>query len=63
MIEDGVVSYVDLALDLWVSVDGKQTVLDADEFEALALSEDLRQNAWIGLSDLNQLFLNDNPPL
>src|SRR5512139_1529479 len=28
MIEDGIVSYVDLALDLWVSVGGKQTVLE-----------------------------------
>ena len=34
VIEDDVVSYVDLALDLWVSVDGQQTVLDEDEFQA-----------------------------
>src|SRR5204863_10138901 len=30
VIEDDVVSYVDLALDLWVSTNGKQTVLDED---------------------------------
>lgn len=63
VIEDGVVSYVDLALDLWVSADGKQTVLDEDEFEALALSDGVRQNALIGLNDLKELFLNDKPPL
>ena len=38
VLEDGIVSYVDLALDLWVSADGKQTVLDEDEFEASTLS-------------------------
>ncbi len=62
VIEDGVVSYVDLALDLWVSADGRQTVLDEDEFDALALTDDLRRNALIGLADLKQVFLNDKPP-
>ena len=61
--EDDIVSYVDLALDLWISRDGKQTVLDQDEFEALALNDGLRQSALQGLSDLRQLFLNDKPPL
>lgn len=63
VIEDGVVSYVDLALDLWVSVDGTQTVLDEDEFEALKLTDDLREQALTGLSQLKELFLNDKPPL
>jgi protein associated with RNAse G/E len=62
VIEDGVVSYVDLALDLWVSTDGKQTVLDEDEFEALALNDELRTGALRGLEDLRQLFLKDKPP-
>jgi uncharacterized protein len=60
--EDGVVSYVDLALDLWVSADGKQTVLDEDEFEQLDLPEDLRRQAQNGLQELKELFLNDKPP-
>ncbi len=60
--EDGTVSYVDLALDLWVATDGKQTVLDEDEFEALGLDEDLRAGARKGLEELQQLFLNDKPP-
>ncbi|HLO28113.1 MAG TPA: DUF402 domain-containing protein [Anaerolineales bacterium] len=61
-IEDGVVSYVDLALDLWVSADGKQTVLDEDEFEELDLNEELRAEALKGLDEVKQLFLNGKPP-
>jgi len=62
VIEDGIVSYVDLALDLWVSANGKQTVLDEDEFEALELNEELRTGALRGLAELKQLFLNGKPP-
>lgn len=62
VIEDGVVSYVDLALDLWVSTDGTQTVLDEDEFELLNLDEELRMGALKGLAELKQLFLIDKPP-
>ncbi len=54
--EDGVVSYVDLALDLWVSANGKQTVLDEDEFDALALVNEMRTGALTGLAELKQLF-------
>ncbi len=61
-LEDGVVSYVDLALDLWVSVDGKQTVLDEDEFERLGLTEEVKRGAQEGLQELKELFLNDRPP-
>ena len=62
VLKDGVVSYIDLALDLWVSTDGKQTVLDEDEFEALEVDEELRAGALNGLEELQQLFLNDKPP-
>jgi uncharacterized protein len=62
VMKDSVVSYVDLALDLWVSVDGIQTVLDEDEFEALNLDEELRVGALNGLNELKQLFLNGKPP-
>ena len=62
VIEAGVVSYVDLALDLWVSVDGKQTVLDEDEFQALELEEMLRKNALQALEELGNLFKRKNPP-
>ena len=60
--EDGIVSYIDLALDLWVSTDGKQTVLDEDEFEDLKLNEELRTGALNGLDELKALFKSKNPP-
>jgi uncharacterized protein len=61
-IEDGIVSYIDLALDLWVSTDGKQTVLDEDEFEELSLNEELRTGALHGLDELQELFKSKSPP-
>ena len=60
--EEWVVSYVDLALDLWVSVDGKQTILDEEEFEDLQLNEELKSGALRGLDELKTLFLKDKPP-
>jgi len=63
VIEDGIVSYVDLALDLWVSIDGKQSVLDEDEFDALELNDELRVGALKGLDELKNLFLNNKPPI
>ena len=60
-IKDDVVSYVDLALDLWVAADGKQTVLDEDEFEELDLSAELSAAALKGLEDLKELFYEVPP--
>ncbi|NWG35400.1 MAG: DUF402 domain-containing protein [Chloroflexi bacterium] len=62
VIEDGVVSYVDLALDLWVSADGRQAVLDEDEFAELALDGDVRESAQKGLEKLKRHFETKNPP-
>lgn len=62
VIEDGVVSYVDLALDLWVSADGKQTVLDEDEFAELGLDAALSAEALKGLDELKRWFETKNPP-
>ena len=62
-IKDNIVSYVDLALDLWVSADGKQTVLDEDEFEELALSTELRAAALKGLDELRALFYEVPPKI
>jgi len=62
VIDDGVVSYVDLALDLWVSVNGKQTVLDEAEFEKLDLNEELSAGALNGLNELKLLAKNNKPP-
>ncbi len=56
------ISYVDLALDLWVSADGQQVVLDEDEFAALPLDEETRALALQGLGELQDLFIQKQPP-
>ena len=58
----GTVSYVDLAIDLWVSPDGRQTVLDRDEFDALELEPAERASALLGLAQLQQEFGLKRPP-
>jgi protein associated with RNAse G/E len=63
VITDDFVAYVDLALDLWVSADGRQTVLDEDELEALGLPDDLKQKAYLGLKDLQRFMESKNPPI
>ncbi len=63
VVEDGVVSYIDLALDLWVAPDGTQTVLDEDELEELNLSDGLKMDAYSGLRELQGLMKQKNPPL
>jgi uncharacterized protein len=59
---DGTVSYVDLALDLWVSADGSQTVLDREEFEALNLDVSERKRALEALQELKERFESKGPP-
>jgi len=56
VLSDDTVSYVDLALDLWVSADGKQTVLDQDEFDNLFLGAFERDKALDALAELQHLF-------
>lgn len=51
-------SFIDLALDLWVTPSGTQTVLDEDEFEALALDEATRLKALGALDELKGTFNN-----
>ncbi len=63
VIEDGTVSYVDLALDLWVNANGEQTVLDEDEFEELKLEARERDQAIDALSELQRVFKAKRPPL
>jgi uncharacterized protein len=54
--EEGKVSYIDLALDLLVYPDGRQLVLDEDEFEDLHLNETDSKNARDALSELQQIL-------
>ena len=49
-------SYVDLALDLWVAPDGAQSVLDEDEFARLDLDELTRARAREALEELRAIF-------
>ncbi len=58
----GTLSYVDLALDLWVSTSGKQTVLDREEFDALELNPGERTNALAAMDQLQKLFATKQPP-
>lgn len=60
---DSRVEYVDLFLDLWVSADGTQTVLDEDEFSAADLDEETRRSAGQGLAELQDWFKSKRPPL
>jgi uncharacterized protein len=56
------ISYVDLALDLWVEPDGAQTVLDENEFAALDLDEETRYQAQAALEELQGLFSKNKEP-
>lgn len=60
---DGRVEYVDLYLDLWVSANGAQTVLDEEEFLASGLEEGTRRAAQEALAELQGLFKAKRPPL
>lgn len=55
---DGQVSYVDLALDLLVFPDGRQLVLDEDEFDELILNENDTKKAREALRQLQLLFVD-----
>jgi protein associated with RNAse G/E len=55
-IGQNVIQYIDLALDLLVFPDGRQIVLDEDEFESLELSPDDRKNARQALDELRERF-------
>jgi uncharacterized protein len=56
------ISYVDLALDLWVAPDGTQTVLDEDEFAALDLDTETRSRARAALEELQIMFSSNKEP-
>jgi protein associated with RNAse G/E len=62
VLTDSTIAYVDLALDLWVSDDGRQSVLDEDEFKALALEPEVRDQALSALAQLQRLFETQRPP-
>jgi predicted RNA-binding protein associated with RNAse of E/G family len=61
VIENQTISYDDLALDLLVYPDGRQTVLDREEFEALPLDREERRKAGEALKALQEIFRQDHP--
>jgi len=56
------ISYMDLALDLWVTPSGAQTVLDEDEFAELVLDEATRERALAALAELQKIFKGKKQP-
>ncbi len=60
VIENDVISYKDLALDLLVYPDGHQEVLDEDEFDRLELSPELHRQAIVALNELREKYKNRN---
>lgn len=54
LFSDGSIRWADLALDLLVTPDGARTVLDEDEFEALAPSQSQREQARQALETLSR---------
>jgi hypothetical protein len=59
---DDRLSYIDLALDLWVSPQGVQTILDRDEFAALPLDRQTRARARAAMDELQRQFKINKKP-
>lgn len=55
-IEGNRISYVDLALDLLVFPDGRQLILDEDEFAELDIADEVRTQALRALNELVGVF-------
>ena len=54
--ENNTISYRDLALDLLVFTDGRQKVLDQEEFDELPIDQAVREKALAGLAELKERF-------
>lgn len=63
-IEQEMISYIDLCLDLLIFPDGRQVILDEAEFAALDISPTERQQARLALTELQTHFaqLNQGKP-
>lgn len=62
-LEGDTISYIDLSLDLLVFPDGRQLILDEDEFGELEISEDIQRRALQALDELQSQFLTGNPTI
>ncbi len=59
---EGIFSYVDLALDLWVDARGGQYILDEDEFNKLDIASGTRAQAQSALKELMEFFVKKSTP-
>jgi protein associated with RNAse G/E len=57
-----IVSWVDLALDLWVWPDGRSEILDQDEFDRLPLDAEEREQIGSTVLHLRHEFSTGRPP-
>ncbi len=62
VIESHFISYKDLSLDLLVFPDGRQLVLDEDEFIELEISSEIQKEARAALEELREIFRKMIPP-
>ena len=58
LIQSGQIAYDDLALDLLVYPDGRQLLLDEEDFQALDIPAEDAENARKGLQELKDLLKN-----
>lgn len=56
LIEDGVIEWVDLAIDIWIRPDGSYLVLDEDEFEKLDIDGHTRQMGLSALEEVKEIM-------
>ena len=61
-IAQNTVSWVDLALDLWVWPDGRSEILDQDEFDVLPLDAEERKQVGSAVLHLRHEFSMRRPP-
>jgi uncharacterized protein len=57
-----VVAADDLALDVFITPRGDGLLLDADEFDALPLSDDERAAAWAAVESIERMAARREPP-
>jgi uncharacterized protein len=60
-VEQEMISYIDLCLDLLIFPDGRQVILDEAEFDALEISPTDRKQARLALTELQTHFTQLNP--
>ncbi|MEA3439952.1 MAG: DUF402 domain-containing protein [Chloroflexota bacterium] len=62
-VKGNTLSYIDLALDLLIFPDGREIVLDEDEFERLDISPAMRSKALQSLQELRESFNSNSKTL